>query len=507
MKNLTPQQEALISYCVDPEGRNFIALARAGTGKTSTARLAAEAFNQTYPSKDIVGFAFNKSIANDLSKAMPFAHVKTGHGFAYAAWMKRCGKKITNVNTRKLLDIKREMNLDDKFPDFQRAVSISKAWGIVPRGTPAEPIIYMEDTQENFKFIFDNYSIDMGEVGDPYAIVREGLARSISKGWQGDIDFDDQIYLSTIYKAPFPKGDLLIVDEAQDLNPIQRYMAAQMLKPGGKLFALGDDAQAIYGFRGADRDSIEKITEEFNCKILPLTVSFRCPKAVVKRAQEFVPDIEPFELAKDGKVFLELPSDFSLVQHLKESRGSFRPGSLAILCRNNAPLISCALGLIKNEIGAKILGRDLEKGLISLIDKQKPSSIQHLNSGLWNYIAEQQDRLILRGATAQASLLADKGECLEVLIRHEMQNNGDIYSLKQKIKNLFSDNAEQVPVLLSTVHKAKGLEWPNVWILDAELMPSKWAKTPKEIQQEHNLHYVAITRSQNQLAYIKSDQI
>jgi hypothetical protein len=504
---LTTQQQDLIDYTVNPEGRNYIALARAGTGKTKTAQLAAEQYNASYPDHDIVGFAFNKTISLDLAAAMPFATVKTGHGFAYAAWMKRIGKKINRVNTRKNLDIKREMNLGDRFPDFQRAVSICKAWGMVPPNTPAEPIEFMLATMDNLKFIFDAYSIDMGEVGDPYAIVREGLARSISRGWKGDIDFDDQIYLSTIYKAPFPKGDLLIVDEAQDLNPIQRYMAKQMLKPEGRLFALGDDAQAIYGFRGADRDSIEKITEEFDAKILPLTVSFRCPKAVVKQAQHFVPDIEEYEEAKDGEVITDLSDEFSLCQHLKDNASDYQPGSLAILCRNNAPLISAALQLIKNDIGAKILGRDLEKGLISLIDKNKPTSLQHLNSGLWNYIAEQQDRLILRGATAQAALLEDKGQCLEVLIRHEMSDHGDVYSLKHRIKSMFSDKAEQVPVLLSTIHKAKGMEWQNVYILNSELMPSKYAKTPKEIQQEHNLHYVAITRSQNQLVYISGAQI
>ncbi|GAF70524.1 unnamed protein product, partial [marine sediment metagenome] len=57
--NLTTQQKALIDYAVS--GRNsFLGIARAGTGKTSTAKLAAKAYNEAYPDREIMGMAFNK---------------------------------------------------------------------------------------------------------------------------------------------------------------------------------------------------------------------------------------------------------------------------------------------------------------------------------------------------------------------------------------------------------------------------------------------------------------
>ena len=499
--DLTTQQEALINYTLEGK-KSFVGLARAGTGKTFTLKLAAEAYHKKFPDKIIQGMAFNRIISQALSEAIPFAPIKTANAWGHGGWIQRSGKNL-KLEVKKTLNIIKSLNSNDDFSDLRRAISICKAWGLVPKNIPAEPITYLPDEIESYKFLFDNYNIDTADSEDPISLIREVLRQSIMLGWKGVIDFDDQLYLPVIYKASFPKADLLLVDEVQDLNPIQRYMAKLMLKPNGRLFALGDDCQAIYGFRGADRDSISKIIEEFDCEILKLTTSFRCPKEVVKAAQVFVPDIEPFESNPDGRV-VELPAVAKLVDILNKNKDR----KVAILCRNNAPLISAALNLIRNNIGAIILGRDLEKGLIRIIDQQRASSLTELNSKLWNYIAMQQDILIQKGAVQQAALLEDKGNCLEILILNEISSSDPTISgLKTRIKALFSDKVDSKPVLLSTIHKAKGMEWPVVFILDKSLMPSKFAKTPAEIQQENNLHYVAITRAQKTLVYIKSENI
>ncbi len=494
---LTQQQETIIDEVVNGTG-NILVRARAGTGKTATAKLAAGAYFQANPDHAIVGMAFNKSIAKDLNEAMPFATVRTANSFGHGAWFKRCGQKVY-LNTRKNYDIIKELNRDDRFQDLPRAFSICKAWGMVPSTAPAEPIIFMAANAENIKSLFDNYNIDTEDCADPVGIIRECLHNNIMRGWKGEIDFDDQVYLSTIYKAPLPKADLLVLDETQDLNPIQRFMAQQMLKPGGRLLALGDDAQAIYGFRGADRDSVDNVVEEFNCKVLPLTVSFRCPKAVVLKAQEFVKDIQPYEHALEGQVST-VDKDYRLIKERPKSR-------MAILCRNNAPLVGGALRLIENNIGAVILGRDIERGLIKLIEKQKAQTLQELKSKLFNYITKEQDRLILKGAKNAAQLIEDKGKCLEILISNESkESNPSIQGVKLTIKSLFSDD-DNGPITLSTIHKAKGLEWPVVFILEQNLMPSRFAKTAKELEQEMNLHYVAVTRAKETLIYIDSDNI
>jgi superfamily I DNA/RNA helicase len=57
--------------------------------------------------------------------------------------------------------------------------------------------------------------------------------------------------------------------------------------PYGRLIAVGDPSQAIYGFRGADATAMTDMQREFNMTVLPLSVSYRCSQSVVKEAQKY----------------------------------------------------------------------------------------------------------------------------------------------------------------------------------------------------------------------------
>ena len=97
----------------------------------------------------------------------------------------------------------------------------------------------------------------------------------------------------------------------------------------------------------------------------------------------------------------------------------------------------------------------------------------------------------------KAELIADKAECIRFL--GESITSGRTRDLVAEIDLLFSSTQG---VTLATVHKAKGMESRRVFILDQHLMPSRYAKTPEALQQEHNLIYVAITRAKHTLTYI-----
>ena len=80
--------------------------------------------------------------------------------------------------------------------------------------------------------------------------------------------------------------------------------------------------------------------------------------------------------------------------------------------------------------------------------------------------------------------------------------------LADSLEELFAvpdASADQGVVEVMTIHKSKGLEWDTVFILDPQLMPSKWAKLPWQQQQEKNLQYVAVTRAKLHLKYITSN--
>lgn len=177
----------------------------------------------------------------------------------------------------------------------------------------------------------------------------------------------------------------------------------------------------------------------------------------------------------------------------------FLPTS-AILCRNTAPLISFAFSLIQRSVPCRVLGREIGQGLISLIDKLKPTSLPDLDQKLQSYESREVSRFLKRFDEASAAAVSDRVRCIEIFISAV----DSIPSLKSRITSLFDDNTQGL-LTLATVHKSKGLEWPLVFILDFdELMPSKWAKQPWQKVQENNLIYVARTRAQLDLRYIVS---
>jgi hypothetical protein len=483
----TEQQQDLINGMSSGSG-NVAGVARAGTGKTATFAMGAD---QVDPLLDVTACAFNRDIVKVMLEKLPkHWRIKTMNGLGYGSLYRLLDRKL-RIEEYKMRNIIREIPGSSEFPDFSKATGIVKAWGVAPRGALADPRSMFEDTTQTYHDLFDKYDIDVGLHPNPIGAIRQALLVSIQQAWQGVLDFDDQLYLAYIYKAALPRADLVLIDEAQDISPIQRGLLWQMLKPEGRLIAIGDDRQAIYGFRGADRESLPKIIQEFSCEPLPLTMSFRCSQAVIERAQKFVPDITAWDQAPEGSVTVE-----------KEMAYKEFPRNAAILCRNNAPLMSACLGFIKQGIGATMLGREVVVGLQQLIDKQRADTLVQLSNNLWQDVDHRVRLLEQRDKQVQADNLKDKAECIQVLIEYLGKNN-TVRALKEKLNNMFSE--QRGVITLSTIHKSKGLEWPTVFILDRELMPSRWAKTEEQILQENNLHYVAITRAQVDLVYINSE--
>jgi superfamily I DNA/RNA helicase len=101
------------------------------------------------------------------------------------------------------------------------------------------------------------------------------------------------------------------------------------------------------------------------------------------------------------------------------------------------------------------------------------------------------ERLYSQGKDNQALALEDKKDCIMIFVDKATTVGGII----EEIKRVFdgNDNGE---IMLSTVHKAKGLEADNVYILATERMPH-----PKGGNEENNICYVAITRAKKNLFY------
>ena len=184
----------------------------------------------------------------------------------------------------------------------------------------------------------------------------------------------------------------------------------------------------------------------------------------------------------------------------------FTPGS-AVLCRNTAPCVAFAYALLKRDVSCRILGRDIGATLVALVRKLRAVGLEDLRSKLNAWSEREVTRAIGEGRSPEG--VQDKTDCLAMFISALDEDSRTIPDLIAKIELMFTDDAENAAsrVTLSTVHKSKGLEYPTVFILDADrLMPSRFAKQHWQKEQERNIQYVAITRAQNALYYITSDR-
>ena len=353
------------------------------------------------------------------------------------------------------------------------------------------------DTESAWVDIINHHdlSLDSEDATESRAIeiAREAMHWADEEAEKGNIDFNDQLYLPLKWRLKLWQYDWVIIDEAQDTNPVRRALAKLSLRPGGRLIAVGDEKQSIMGFTGASVDAMDLIRREFSCIDLPLTVSYRCSKAVARRAKTLVPYFECAESAVEGS---------DTAKTLKDALTVLGPKD-AILCRNVAPLVELAFSLIAQGRGCHVAGREIGQGLVNLIKKQKAKGIDALLTKLADYREREVAKFTAKGEEQKADSLCDRIACIEVVIHALSENDRTVPALIAKIEGLFTDT--NGVLTLSTMHKSKGKEWPSVAIYRPELCPSKWARQDWQQEQEVNLLYVAWTRAKVNIIDILQD--
>ena len=486
---------------IEHESGSCVIQAVAGSGKTTT---IVDALEMIPDNLYTTFLAFNRAIADELRTRVP-KHVRaaTFHSQGMGAWIKYCKGK-PEVDENKSARLFRGM-LEQKFPpenaanddqrNFLNDTYFSFVCKMVSLAKGAGVGYLIPDTPDTWFDLMEHFDVqvesDNGDDAEGIELAREILRRSNAVG-KKIMDYDDMIFLPLINNVRFWRNDYLFVDESQDVNAVQLALLKRMLKPGGRLVAVGDSAQAIYGFRGADSNAMARIVEEFDAVELPLSVSYRCSKNVVRFARDFVEHIEPHYGAPDGVVG-NLGDEYKLTM-FQQTDG--------IICRNTAPLIELAFALIRERVPCKVMGRDIGRGLVSLIKKMAVKSIDHLIDRLDGWRSREIAKLESKGREDRAQVIDDKHASIMAVIEHLDENNRTIPKLISEIERMFTDNGAD-KLTLATIHKSKGLEWNRVFILGfEELQPSPWARKSWHKIQETNLQYVAITRAKMDLFVI-----
>jgi DNA helicase-2/ATP-dependent DNA helicase PcrA len=551
---------------------HLIVLARAGTGKTTTLiegmkvmrgigsnltpspqqRAVWDSMELSKGARSVCFVAFNTAIADELAdRVPPGCEAMTIHRLGLRACRRslnllggrdgcngyRMGDIIGRIMGANPKQLRKECGT--LFGATEELVGLCKlnllGYNPVTRKLDLDGI-----TREQLAELASYYSVDLTDGGrrgggrdwsaEVFNLVPQVLRASLDTTTDRQVDFNDMIWLPTALGLPVFRNDVLLVDEAQDLNRAQQALAKAA---GDRLILCGDDKQAIYGFAGADADSLPRMNRELGgtergCITLPLTVTRRCGYAIVKEAQRLVTDFEAHGW-EGGEPVLEGANPHGVVEEALYPTGRRKKGNYwsgpgdepedlpvdqtylplvgdgdMVLCRVNSPLVSQCFRFIKLGRKANIRGRDVGAGLVSLVNKLNANSLPDLLEKLDNWCDRETKKEEARKNPSDAKLISlrDRRDCLVCFCEGpDVQTVQDVLA---SIGRVFTDDRSVRGIMLSSIHKAKGLESHNVWLLMPEggEVPHPMAKTEWQQEQESNLLYVAITRAINRLVYV-----
>ena len=316
----------------------------------------------------------------------------------------------------------------------------------------------------------------------------------------GRCDFADQIFAPVYLDLPPTKTyGFVMIDEAQDLNELQLKLVSKIV--GGRVLAVGDPAQSIYSFSGAMHDSFFRVKSHFNMVELPLSVCYRCPTSHLELVRPLVPHVKAAPNALKGEV-IEIDS-------LEQMLGDIQEGDL-ILCRITAGCIATAVELLKHQIPARVMGQDICKNLLTILDKveQLPAfDFRRVGYFMQQYASREVEKLS-RKANSEAAIatLQDKIEALTICATSFEVNT--MPALKLEIDNLF--DATRKGVQIGTIHKNKGNEVESaentVWIVRPDKLPLRFpGMNEEQVQEEWHVVGVALTRGKNRVVIVRHE--
>lgn len=463
--------------------QHLIVRARAGTGKTTT---IVEGVKRA-PEEFILVTSFGKRIVKELRDRVGGGDVQTLHGVGNT-YIRRAWRGLSVVgNGWGRGEWLTEQVVGKNAPKQIRRLITN----LHTKGREIIPLTYSVETLTDLALRFDLVPEDWDEWTLNGVATAAHCAMSFAAQNEPDkkigIDFADMIYLPLVHNLAAKDYELVVVDEAQDMTLAQLELAIRSCS--GRICIVGDDKQAIYGFRGADTNALDRLKRQLHAIELPLATTYRCGRAIVEVAQRLVPDIRAGVTNGAGVVSWCDAEQLPLVA---------KPGDF-ILSRLNAPLVSICLRLLRSAIPAFMAGRDIGSHIDTIIRRFRLSAttpIETLLEQLMKWENREIGKVIANGRQDLIGPIRDKADTIRAFAE-DCNTVGNM--LQHCAKVLVSE--EDLPagnyVLCSSVHKAKGLEANTVYVLIESFY--RWGPS----QEEDNCYYVAITRAKESLVWVE----
>jgi DNA helicase-2/ATP-dependent DNA helicase PcrA len=433
--------------------------------------------------------AFNKSIADELSSRMPLRTCKTFHAIALSNLTSRLGRlKVDAYKYEKLAT-----HVGCSRDEAKAVAAFIDKFQLQVAGCYLSP---SEWTPELFKEVIPESDIFDIEIPDNSSMdyvlaMATQVLQSEAKKLSG-LTFSDMLFFLVHYSITnrwsLRDWDCVVVDEAQDVSPIRLEIIKRL---SNRVIQVGDPRQAIYAFAGAMSGAMREIADAFGCVSYPLSVTWRCANAIVREASDVVGDfLTARPDAPEGFVG-EVPLSYIFQSSLDNQS--------MIVCRANAPLIKVATGLMKDGTPFNFMS-EMPERLAKRSDKLATgaSGMAAYKTAVRDFYDKKMEEIKSKNLRAR---LQDELDCILLCCSY-------VSAPKEVGEYLRRLSYSKSGVLLTTGHKAKGLEAENVYILRPDLIPAPWVDPDNEeqYQQELNLKYVMITRAKQNLFYITPEE-
>ena len=494
----SPYQEKIFDFIIHGNG-NAVISAKAGSGKSSTCVAAIKLIK---PKNKVMFLAFNKSIAEELSLKLndfPNVEVRTSHSLGFAIIRKNVEGDVELDEFKYRTYIKSNIldltTVDISLTRIQLYNYIESICALVDYAR-----FNLAQTAEEVQLLATKYDVPV--FFDECDVVIKVL--EWGKTELNRVDYTDMVWLPVelSMNAKLFQKDFIFIDECQDQSLMSIELFLKCFKRGTRFIAVGDEDQCINTFSGASEEAFQYMKDYPKTTQFDLPICYRCPRSVVELARNLVPEIKYREGAPEGVI-----QDNCWTKMLNS-------GDM-VISRSKAPLLQVYVKLLRRGVKCHIKGKDFGVNLKKILEE---IDCEELNTNLkadgvfvrlFDNLFEMRNKIMAKNGldyqdATLTSYVTERYDMINAL-RILAENYVTKSELIEHIDEVFDENREGV--ILSTIHKAKGLEADNVYILCNSSMPSKLAKKDWEKVAEQNLIYVAYTRAKKKLGFISEQEI
>ncbi|MGO0603464.1 ATP-dependent DNA helicase UvrD2 [Brevibacterium linens] len=529
LEALDSEQRAVATHFDSP----VIVLAGAGTGKTRamTHRIAYGIASEVFPANHVLALTFTAKAAGEMRSRLrglgvPAVQARTFHSAA----------------------LRQLRFFWDRFAegDFPRIIenkagiigSVMQSLGMETSRELTRDVASEIEYAASSLLGVDDYATKAAARELPGQLGVEDMVRIFEAYGEAKtrgrlLDFDDVLLVLSGVLAEHPaiaaeirdQYRHFVVDEFQDVSPLQFDVLSRWLGPRDNLCVVGDPAQTIYTFAGADASLLGTLSTAMpDARTIRLVRNYRSSQAIVSTANNLLRHTSrtSLTLRTDNPVgrqprMVEYPTDEAeaagVVRSISaEIEAGRRPRNIAVLFRTNGQSPAYEQALAAAGIPYVLRGgerffarKEVKEAVLMLKAARATSSGQRLPEAVMEVLGS----LGFTREPPAAGAGRQRWESLKALVdlAEEHQRGQELPVPMEVFLSDLSDRAEHqfAPdiegVTLASFHAAKGLEWDSVHLvgLSEGLLPISYAQTPKAIAEERRLFYVALTRARTDL--------